>query len=64
MSEFHVRDELDEGEIKEGVGHGYLQAEQMLAIRKAEIFQGRFDVQAHRKSISFEELSKYYLEYF
>ncbi len=35
----------------------------MLAIRKAEILQGRFNVKARRRGVLFKELAYHYLEY-
>jgi len=49
--------------FRQKIGPSKKQAEQMLAIRQAEILQGRFDIKAHRKSVLFKELTEHYLEY-
>ena len=53
----------DLARFRQKIGPSKKQAEQMLAIRKAEILQGRFDIKARRKGILFKELAEKYLEY-
>jgi hypothetical protein len=49
--------------FREKIGPSEKAAEQALAIQKAAILQGRFDIKAHRKSVLFKELTEHYLEY-
>ncbi len=49
--------------FRQKIGPSKKQAEQMLAIRKAEILQGRFNVNSHKRGIQFKVLAERYLEY-
>lgn len=49
--------------IREKAGSCKKAAENALAMRKAAILQGKFDIKIKRKRIQFEELIKHYLEF-
>lgn len=49
--------------IRETVGESKKLAEKVLSIRKASIAQGKFNIQDTKPSMTFEELSKIYIEY-
>ncbi|MCX6353977.1 MAG: site-specific integrase [Candidatus Aureabacteria bacterium] len=49
--------------IREKAGSSKKDAENALAMRKAAILQGKFDIKARRKRIQFKELANKYLEY-
>jgi len=57
-------DDYHEGRrVRECVGTSKREAEQALAIRKAEILQGRYQMQGKRRSPRFDEFGKTYLEH-
>ncbi|MEJ2744801.1 MAG: hypothetical protein P8123_03805 [bacterium] len=49
--------------IREKAGSCKKDAENALAMRKAAILQGKFDIKARRKSVLFKDLLEHYLEY-
>ncbi len=49
--------------IREAIGPNKKLAEKSLAIRKAEIAQGKYDIQKLKPSITFNELAEIYIEY-
>ncbi len=49
--------------IREAIGESKKLAEKALVIRKAEIVQGKFEIQSIEPSIAFDELATMYIEY-